>query len=730
MSGLHCLIKQRLSHRAGKHQTFSDFFRLCCSRWNCKVALEPGSVQIPMLEQLLDGRYQITQVLAKGGFGQTYLAIDTRRPGRPTCVVKHLQPNTDNPQLLLTIQRLFGVEADTLETLGRHPQIPQLLAYFEENGEFYLVQEFIPGRSLSQELLSSQPWRTEQVVELLSEILNILTFVHGNGVIHRDIKPDNLIRRQKDQTLVLIDFGSVKKLREMNEPVHQGITVAVGTPAYMPIEQFNGFPQFNSDLYSVGVIGIRAVSGLSAEEVRTLINPSRPMPKQEHWCDRVRVNPRLAAILDQMVQADYQQRYPSVAAVLSDLSTLKSELAATEGLSVQDDHSPREASRVVSTFPAACSLLPEGIEVQEALTQVETVAVTPLNKTISLHRHRSLPWRWLALGSAMAIALLSGFHYRTQLTHSLNLPLAASSPLPSEASTPVAMARTLSGHTDAVWSVVCNPQDRTFISSSQDGTLKTWNLNTGRLLKTFAAHADTVRSLSISADGQTLASGNGDNTVKVWHLPTRELRQTLMGHSAPVWSVVLSRDGKTLVSGSGDRTIKVWDVHSGRLLRTLSGHQNKVYTLALSPDEKTLVSGSADHTIKVWDFQTGALRHTLTGHSNTVRSIAISPDGHRVASASWDKTIKLWALHNGTALQTLAGHQDRVVTVAFSPNGQTLVSGSLDRTIRLWNVPSGTLRQTLAGHRDWVLSVATSADGQTLLSGSKDNTIKVWHGGV
>jgi WD40 repeat protein len=682
-----------------------------------------------MLEQLLDGRYQITQVLAKGGFGQTYLAVDTRRPGRPTCVVKHLQPSTDNPPLLLTIQRLFSVEADTLERLGQHPQIPQLLAYFEENGEFYLVQEFIPGHSLSQELLSSQPWRTEQVLALLSEILNILSFVHGHGVIHRDIKPDNLIRRQTDQTLVLIDFGSVKKIREMNEPVNQGITVAVGTPAYMPMEQYNGFPQFNSDLYSVGVIGIRAVSGLSAEEVRTLINPSRPTPKQEHWCDRVRVNPRLAAILDQMVQADYQQRYPSVAAVLSDLSTLQSELAATEEI-FGNDRFHQEDSGVVMTSLAAPYHSLDGVGVQEALTQVETIAVTPLNKTISLHRHRSFPWQWLAVGSAVAIALLSGFHYRTQLTHSLNLPLSASSPLPSEASTPVALARTLDGHTDAVWSVVCNPQDRTFISSSQDGTLRTWNLNTGRLIKTFAAHADTVRSLSISADGQTLASGNGDNTVKVWHLPTRELRQTLMGHTAPVWSVVLSRDGKTLVSGSGDRTIKVWDVRTGRLLRTLAGHQNKVYALALSPDEQTLVSGSADHTIKVWDFQTGVLRHTLTGHSNTVRSIAISPDGQTAASASWDKTIKLWSLHSGSILQTLTGHQDRVVTVAFSPNGQTLASGSLDRTIRLWNVPSGTLRQTLAGHRDWVLSIATSADGQTLLSGSKDNTIKVWHGEV
>jgi WD40 repeat protein/predicted Ser/Thr protein kinase len=669
-------------------------------------------VQIPMLEQLLDRRYQITQVLAKGGFGQTYLAIDTRRPGQPTCVVKHLQADAD-PKLMPTIQRLFQDEADALEMLGRHSQIPQLLAYFEENGEFYLVQEFIPGRSLSQDLLSRRLWKTEQVVKLLIEILNILAFVHGQGVIHRDIKPDNLIRRQTDQALVLIDFGSVKKIREMHEPINQGVTVAIGTPAYMPMEQFNGFPKFNSDLYAVGVIGIRAISGLSAEEVRTLINPSRPSLHQNKWYDRVQVNPKLAAVLDQMVQADYQQRYPSVSAVLSDLITLQADLTATD----------------LTTYSPTQFQSPRAIESQDALTQIETLAVPPLNPTISLQRHRSFSWWRSAVDCAITIALLSVFHYRTQLTHSLNLPL--SPPASSTNIFPtVALARTLNGHSDAVWSVVLNPQNQTFISSSQDGTLKLWNLNTGRLLKTFAAHADTVRSLSISTDAQTLASGNGDNTVKIWNLPTRQLRNTLTGHRAPVWSVVLSQDGNTLVSGSADRTIKVWHVPTGRLLRTLTGHQDKVYTLSLSPDGQTLVSSSADRTIKVWDLPTGILSRTLTGHSDTVRSIAISPDGQILASASWDKTVKLWDLHKGNLLQTLTGHQARVVTIAFTASGKTLASGSLDKTIKLWNVSSGTLRQTLTGHGDWVLALATSADGQTLLSGSKDKTIKVWHGEV
>jgi serine/threonine protein kinase len=670
-----------------------------------------------MTEQLLDGRYQITHSLAKGGFGQTYLAVDFHRPGHPTCVVKKLDPNTHNPQLLETIQRLFKSEAETLEKLGQNPQIPQLLAYFKDNEEFYLVQEYIPGQSLSLELVAGQPWRAEQVVDLLADILEILDFVHRQGVIHRDIKPDNIIRRLSDQTLVLIDFGSVKELRKVGHSMQQDATIAVGTPAYMPMEQFNGFPQFNSDIYAVGVIGIRAATGLSADDVRTILNPSRPGATEKYWLDQVSIYPALAAILDKMVHPDCQSRYATVAAVLSDLQTVFAHSAPP--LSV------REFSDLPHTVSPNTATLPTQISDRPTREQSHATQTVPLLATmVKEKRHHVVAGLLLALGGVFVTALFSGVYHRPQLAQVMNLPMP-----PTIAETQpsrIALAKTLKGHNHSIWSIAVDQKGETLVSSSQDGTIKHWDLITGRLTRSFAAHADTVRSLSLSADGQTLASGNGDNTVKVWNLQTKELQYTLAEHTAPVWSVALSRDGRTLISGSGDRTIKIWNLETGRLVRTLAGHQGKVYAVALSPDEQTIVSGSTDRTIKVWNLRTGQLLRTSQGHGDTVRAIALSPDGQTLASASWDKTIKLWDLSSGQLLRTLEGHRDRVVTVAFNNHGTTLTSGSLDRTVKLWDVSRGTLRQTLAGHLDWVLAVASSMDGQTFVSSSRDKTIKIW----
>ena len=160
-----------------------------------------------MRGKLLGGRYQVVEVLANGGFGQTYVAQDMHRPGNPRCVVKHLQPASVNSKFLHNARRLFQTEAEILEQLGNHDQIPRLLAYFEEHQEFYLVQEFVQGHTLTKELLPGDRWEESKVYQLLQEVLEILVFVHAHAAIHRDIKPDNLIRRIADGKLVLVDFG-------------------------------------------------------------------------------------------------------------------------------------------------------------------------------------------------------------------------------------------------------------------------------------------------------------------------------------------------------------------------------------------------------------------------------------------------------------------------------------------------------------------------------------------
>ncbi|NMG09227.1 serine/threonine protein kinase [Brasilonema sp. UFV-L1] len=266
-------------------------------------------------DSVLSGRYQITKVLGSGGFGCTYLAEDTQRPGNPICVVKQLMPARRDTKFLQVARRLFDAEADILETLGKHPQIPQLLAYFEDNHEFYLVQEYIQGHSFSEELPPVQGVQSETfVIDMLKRILQVLIFIHEHRVIHRDIKPSNIIRRAQDHQLVLIDFGAVKMMQPPTHEQTELATVAIGTRGYAPPEQFAGHPRLCSDIYALGMIGIQAVTGLSPHELQP-----NPDTGTVIWRQGTQVSKELAQILDKMVCYHFSDRYQSASAVLQDL---------------------------------------------------------------------------------------------------------------------------------------------------------------------------------------------------------------------------------------------------------------------------------------------------------------------------------------------------------------------------------------------------------------------------
>lgn len=290
-------------------------------------------MQTPIIGQLLGNRYRVIETLSHGGFGQTYIAEDTHRPNHPKCVVKHLKPASSDSGFLTIARRLFSTEAETLEKLGTHEQIPRLLAYFEEEREFYLVQEWVQGHTLTHEMQAGQQWTDYQVCLFLREILNILTFVHRNQVIHRDIKPDNLIRCEEDGRLVLVDFGAVKQIRTQvagqNMPI---VTVAVGTPGYIPTEQSAGRPRFSSDIYALGMTAIQALTGVSPCHIQT-----DPETEERVWRHLVSVDDGLANLLDRMVRDHFRERYQTVEEVLQDLEPL---IARYESLGIGNGAAP------------------------------------------------------------------------------------------------------------------------------------------------------------------------------------------------------------------------------------------------------------------------------------------------------------------------------------------------------------------------------------------------------
>ncbi|MDF5710166.1 MAG: tetratricopeptide repeat protein [Nostoc sp. S4] len=265
-----------------------------------------------MSSKFLDGRYQIIKVLNYQEKIKNYLVEDVNFSGS-RYVVKQLRSTSNNPQNLTILRHLFASKVATLEKLGQeHSQIQKLVGYFEENEEFYLVQEFIAGNPLTDEILPGQPLREDQVINLLSEILKILVSIHTSGVIHRNIKPANIIRRESDKKLVLVDFSTV------NEAVN-----TVDNIEYMPVEQINGNLKYNSDIYALGIVAIAALLGLTTNEISNLRSQKNRLTSEIIWPNKnLKINRNLKRIINKMVRNDYRKRYQYATEVLDDLKNL------------------------------------------------------------------------------------------------------------------------------------------------------------------------------------------------------------------------------------------------------------------------------------------------------------------------------------------------------------------------------------------------------------------------
>ncbi|MGA1622091.1 MAG: protein kinase domain-containing protein, partial [Synechocystis sp.] len=263
-----------------------------------------------MVAPLLNNRYQIIETLGRGGFGETFLARDTHLPSARHCVIKHLKPVLESPEIPQWLQERFQREATILEELGEnHAQIPNLYAYFSEGDDFYLVQEWVPGLTLTQAQEKRGNFSSTAVEELLLGILPILAFIHQRRIIHRDIKPDNIILRQSDGQPVLIDFGIIKETMGtlVNPDGRSAYSVAIGTPGYMAPEQAAGRPVFSSDLYSLGLTAIFLLTGKSPQYLKSDSRTGEIL-----WqSDAPYVDPNLMAVLNQAIRYHPRERFKS-----------------------------------------------------------------------------------------------------------------------------------------------------------------------------------------------------------------------------------------------------------------------------------------------------------------------------------------------------------------------------------------------------------------------------------
>ncbi|MFB2835692.1 protein kinase domain-containing protein [Floridanema evergladense] len=627
---------------------------------SCGVSLAP-----------LRNRYRIIQLLGAGGFGRTFLAEDIDKLNE-RCVVKQFLPQAQGSWATQKATELFQQEARRLQLLGEHTQIPTLFAYFEEDKLLYLVQQFIEGDNLLQELGKQGAFSEQKIREFLIDVLPVLQFIHQQKVIHRDIKPDNIIRRRTDGKLVLIDFGIAKQLTATT--ISQPGT-HIGTLGYAPVEQMqDGTAYPVSDLYSLGVTCFRLLTQTSPHNL--FVNSGYEWAKNWQRYLPKPINDNLGYVLDKLLQKDMQQRYQSADEVWRDL------------------HTENLPTTINQNIPQ--------------LTQPSTSFIEkPVDKPIVEKPKINHKPKALIAGLGIVFLLLVGGGY--WYWQKSNNP------------------RTLVGHSDEVNTIAVSSDGKTIASGSDDKSVKLWQLNEGKEIPTLNGHSDWIYSVAISPDGESLVSGSKDNTVKVWNLKTGQELLNIAGHKSSINSVAISPDNQNIASGSYDNTIKIWNLKTGELSRTFTGHSAPVLSVAFSHNNRILVSGSVDKNVKVWDWQTGKELRSLKGHSGDINSIALSRDGQLVASGSDDKTIKMWNVNTGRELRTFTGgHTADINAIAFSPNGKSLASGSDDKTIKLWNVMTGEQVANFQGHSAPIFAVAFTPDGKFLVSGSGDKTIKIW----
>jgi serine/threonine protein kinase len=461
---------------------------------------------------LLQERYRLIKQIGKGGFCKTFLAVDEGQFPPIPCVVQELSLESET-------SKTFQQKVQKLEELGKHPQIPALLTYFQQNGHFYLVQEFIAGTNLAQVVEEEGAFNETQIWQLLEDLLPVFQFISDRNIIHRDIKPQNIIRRSpitKKGDLVIVDFSTAKIVTEIDR-LTSG--TSIGSPEYAAPEQAKGKAVFASDLYSLGVTCIYLLTQIPPFDLFDIANDCWVW--QQYLTTKVNdvwrqdsKSLRLAQILDKLLQNVVNHRFQSADEVMQAM----------------------------------------GMEFKIQIALEAHQRCDPKSKI------QNPPWRCLhtltghsgALSSVNALAISPDGYTLASASDDKNIKL-------WDLNTKKVLA-SLSGHSQAVKSVAFSPNGKILATASNDKTIKLWQVETLEEICTLLGHAYAVKSVAFSPNGQILASGSWDKTIKLWDVNTGREICTIAGHQLKVNSVAFSPQGQLLASASYDRTIRLWQI--------------------------------------------------------------------------------------------------------------------------------------------------------------------------
>ena len=745
------------------------------------LRLEETPDSVPGVQET-PGRYTHISEYGRGGMGRVLLVHDQHLAR--DIALKELLPEATpeasegapSPvRLSVPIMARFLQEARITGQLEHPSIVPVYELGYRKDGTLYYTMKLVRGQTLSKALKQAKSLKDR--LDLLPHFVDLcqsIAYAHSRGVIHRDIKPGNVMVGEFGETVV-IDWGLAKArgqrdihAEEMEKTFHAmqlgdeaefantAYGQAMGTPAYMSPEQAEG--QIDkiderSDVYSLGAVLYEALTGqapFSGDNVFEVIrNAARGEPKPVSEL-APEAPPELTAICERAMQESPSKRYQTARELAEDVQRFLS------GRLVQayEYKAAEYVARFVRQHKAVFATAAAAILLLIAATALYVQRVTTANRnTAAAHKELSQTYHNLEVAHGellearereaaqrermahhlynSSIVLAGKYMGEGVVSEAYDLLLAAPEGLRNwewgylyrQGYQRVML--TLAGHSSYLHSASFSPDGTRIVTASTDGMAKVWDAATGEELLTLAGHGDEVSSASFSPDGTRIVTASYDGTAKVWYAGTGEELLTLAGHGDKVSRASFSPDGTRIVTASSDGTAKVWDAATGEELLALAGHSDPVWRASFSPDGTRIVTASRDGTAKVWAATTGEELLTLTGHGRSVFSASFSPDGERIVTASLDGTAKVWAATTGEELLTLDGHATVVLSASFSPDGERIVTASLDKTAKVWDAGTGEELLSLRGHSGWVTSASFSPDGTRIVTASLDKTAKV-----
>jgi WD40 repeat protein/serine/threonine protein kinase len=727
--------------------------------------------------------YEILGVLGRGGMGVVYQAWQSKLK-RVVALKMMLAPGHARADDLAR----FRIEVEATARL-QHPNIVQVHEVGEQDGRPFLVMEFVEGGSLAEKLRGA-PLPPRQAARLVETLAGAMHYAHQRGILHRDLKPANILVQPTEDTadtapmpsknspplavssvVKITDFGLAKLTIGGSDQTHAGSIV--GTPSYMAPEQAAGKTKDIStavDTYALGAILYELLTGqppfrgdTAAATVQLVLSAQPLSPRRL----QPNVPGDLQTICMKCLERDPRQRYASAADLAEDLRRFQEDepiRARPSGLWKLAwrwaRRRPAVAALAMVIVLSATGLLVGGLWYQARLEQ--SLVDVGHERDRANDAKTDADQKQLEAKQARNDAeqkRLEAEEQREEARHNLYL---AQIPLAQRAWEAGRVERlqellesvrprlaqqkdlrhfewyylrnlchtdllTLTGHADPVTAVAFRWDGQQLASASADGTIKLWDVSSGKELRTLKGHTKKVTAVAFRPDGKQLASASADKTVRLWDADNGQAGRTLEGHSGYVYHVVFSPCGRWLASASVDKTIKLWDASTGKELRTFKGHTDGVTAVVFSHNNRWLASAGKDRTVRLWDLASDKEPRILEGHSGWVYSVAFSPDDRSLASSSFDNTVRIWDTTSGQEQLKLLGHSGQIRCVVFSPDGKRLASAGFDQTVRIWDAAKGNqLFPPLRGHVGNVNSVVFHPDGRRLASAGEDRSVKVW----